>query len=288
MVARRADVTLWDPKFTNDNDSLWAQVQIFATLLQNSPDGKGLNPYLAESYEVSPDATQFTFKLHDNAKFCDGTPVTAEDVKFSFERAMQKDSAVSWQYPSNPKIEAVDPLTVKITLEKPNVAFPSYLTSVGTRILSKAYVEKNGDAAQSDKPLGSGAFCLAEWTKGEQVVLKPNPGYWEAGKPYLDEVRLKAVTDDNARVLQVQSGDVDIALDIPYNQVDALSQSPDLKGEHQHAVRNGGDRVEREHGAAVCGQKGAPGNEPRHRSPGDRQCRVVWQGRSGKIAVLWA
>ena len=104
VVARPADVVLWDPKFTNDNDSLWAQGQIFATLLQNSPDGKEVQPWLAESWEMSPDAKVFTFKLHDNAKFCDGTPITAADVKFSFERAMEPDSAISWQYPSSPKV----------------------------------------------------------------------------------------------------------------------------------------------------------------------------------------
>src|SRR5262245_49471527 len=60
VVNRPADVVLWDPKFTNDNDSLWAQQQIFATLLQNSPDGKELQPSLAESYEISPDAKVFT------------------------------------------------------------------------------------------------------------------------------------------------------------------------------------------------------------------------------------
>src|SRR4051795_864207 len=66
-VARQADANLWDPKFTNDNDSLWAQNQIYATLMQNSPDGKELLPWLAESYEFNADATEVTFKLHDNA-----------------------------------------------------------------------------------------------------------------------------------------------------------------------------------------------------------------------------
>src|SRR5688572_22829885 len=79
VVARAADVVLWDPKFTNDNDSLWAQGQIFTTLLQNSADGKELQPALAESYEFSEDSKEFTFKLK-TAAFCDGSPITAEDV----------------------------------------------------------------------------------------------------------------------------------------------------------------------------------------------------------------
>ncbi len=223
VVARPADVVLWDPKFTNDNDSLWAQGQIFATLLQNSPDGKEVQPWLAESWEMSPDAKVFTFKLHDNAKFCDGTPITAADVKFSFERAMEPDSAISWQYPSSPKVEALDDHTVKITLANSNVAFASYLTIWGTHILSKAYVETAGVEAQSTAPLGSGPFCLDSWEKGQQVVLKPNPGYWVEGQPYVDQVDMRVVQDDSARLLQLRSGDVDIALSIPLSQVAGLT-----------------------------------------------------------------
>ena len=229
VVARPADVVLWDPKFTNDNDSLWAQQQIFSTLLQNSPDGKELQPSLAESYDVSADAKTFTFNLHSNAKFCAGSPITSADVKFSFERALEKDSNVSWQYPGNPKIETPDDTTVKITLDTPNVSFPTFLTLWGTDILSKAYAEKVGVAALSEQPLGSGPFCLDSWDKGQQIVLKPNPGYWDPSKPYVDEVNMRVVQDDNARMLQIQSGEADIALTVPDSQADVLAKAPGVK-----------------------------------------------------------
>jgi peptide/nickel transport system substrate-binding protein len=228
-VARQADANLWDPKFTNDNDSLWAQNQIYATLMQNSPDGKELLPWLAESFEFNDDATEVTFKLHDNAKFCDDTPITAEDVKWSLDRGMEEDSAVSWQFFSSPTIEVIDDLTVKFTLDRPNVAFPNYHTLWGMSILSKKYAEANGVEALSDKPLGSGPFCLDSWSKGQEIVLKPNPGYWGDDGPYVDEVQLKVVQDDNARVLQVQTGEADIALNVPYAQVEALKSVPGVK-----------------------------------------------------------
>jgi peptide/nickel transport system substrate-binding protein len=228
-VARKADANLWDPKFTNDNDSLWAQMQIYATLMQNSPDGKELRPWLAESFEFNEDATEVTFKLHDNAQFCDGTPITAEDVKWSLDRGMEQDSAVSWQFFSSPTIEVIDPLTVKFTLDRPNVAFPNYLTLWGMSILSKKYADEVGIEALSDQPLGSGPFCLDRWEKGQLIVLKPNPGYWGDDAAKVDEVQLKVVQDDNARVLQLQSGEVDIALDIPYAQVEALASAPGVE-----------------------------------------------------------
>jgi peptide/nickel transport system substrate-binding protein len=228
-VARSADVNLWDPKYTNDNYSLWAEMQIFATLMQNSPDGLQLNPWLAESYEFNEEATEVTFKLHDNAQFCDGSPITAEDVRWSLERGREPDSNVSWQFFSNPVIEVVDDLTLKFTLDRPNVAFPHYLTLWGMSVLSKKHAETVGVEALSTQPLGSGPFCLDRWDKGQLVVLKPNPGYWGEDRPLVDEVHLRVVQDDNARVLQVQTGEVDIALDIPYAQVEALKGAPGVE-----------------------------------------------------------
>jgi peptide/nickel transport system substrate-binding protein len=222
IVARAADVVLWDPKFTNDNDSLWAQSQIYSNLLQNSPDGLELQPSLAESYEISPDAREFTFKLRANARFCDGTAITSEDVKFSFDRAIEPDSGVSWQFASGMEVAAIDPLTVKITLPEPNVAFASYLTLWGSSILSKAHAEAVGIEAMATTPLGSGAFCLESWEKGQKLVLTPNPGYWNPDQPYVDAVELRVVQDDNARVLQVRTGEVDIALTVPPSLAGAL------------------------------------------------------------------
>ena len=130
-VARPGDANLWDPKFTNDNHSLWAQNQIYATLMQNSPDGKELRPWLAESFEFNDDATEVTFKLHDNAKFCDGTPITADDVKWSLDRGMEEDSAVSWQFFSSPKIEVIDPTDRQVHARPPQRRLPQLSHAVG-------------------------------------------------------------------------------------------------------------------------------------------------------------
>src|SRR6476620_5870515 len=116
VIARSADITVWDPKYTNDTLTIQAQQQIYATLLQSTPDGKALQPSLAESYVVSEDGRAYTFKLRGNAKFCDGSPIIADDVKFSFDRAMEKDSRVPWQFPNKPAVDVVDANTVLITL----------------------------------------------------------------------------------------------------------------------------------------------------------------------------
>jgi hypothetical protein len=79
-----------------------------------------------------------------------------------------------------------------------------------------------GEEAMAENPLGSGPFCLESWTKGQEVVLTPNPGYWDPEQPYVDEVVLRVVQDDNARLLQVRTGEVHIALAIPFSLAGAL------------------------------------------------------------------
>ncbi len=226
VVARPADVNLWDPKFTNDNASLWAQHQVFANLIQNSADGRELNPSLAESWEMSEDATTYTFNLRRDAAFCNGAPITAADVKWSFDRVTEPDSNVTWQFPANPQVEVVDDYTVRITLDRPNVAFVSYLTLWGSHILSKDYAEEVGLEGMAAAPMGSGAFCLERWDKGQVAVLTPNPGYWDKERPYVDRVEMRVVQDDNARVLQLRSGEIDVALQIPASQAASLENAP--------------------------------------------------------------
>ena len=225
IVARAADISVWDPKFTNDTATIQAQHQIYANLMQNSSDGKQLRTSLAESWELSPDSRIYTFRLRANARFCDGTPITAEDVKFSIERAMQRDSRVTWQFPASPVVEAPDPLTIRITLDRANVAFASYLTLWGSSVLSKAYTERVGEQEMGQRPLGSGPFCLARWDRGRVAVLSRNPHYWDPERPYLDQVELRVIQDENAAVLQLRGGQIDIALSVPHNQFRSLGSA---------------------------------------------------------------
>ncbi len=229
-IAVYGDPGLWDPKFGSDNSALWAQQQIFATLLQTSPDGTEVLPWLAESYEVSPDLKTATFKLHEDAKFCDGTPITARDVKFSFDRALEPDSGVSWQFSKGTEVEVVDDHTVRVINGEPSVWFTQAMTLWGTDILSENYYKDMSDADIAAKPLGSGPFCLESWDKGSGYTLTRNPGYW--GRPaYVDRVEVKVVQDDTSRMLQLQGGEVDVALNIPTNQVAALQNVPGIKAE---------------------------------------------------------
>ncbi len=227
-VAVPGDPGLWDPKFGSDNNALWAQQQIFATLLQVTPDGKSVEPWLAESYDVSPDLKTATFHLRQNAKFCDGTSITANDVKFSFDRALEPDSGVSWQFSKGTTVEVVDDHTVQVINGEPSVWFVQAMTLWGTDILSQNYYQGLSKDDAAAKPLGSGPFCLSSWDKGAGYVLTPNAGYWGT-PPWVDQVNVRVVQDDNARVLQLESGEIDVALNVPTNQVSVIPNYPGVQ-----------------------------------------------------------
>ncbi len=139
---------------------------------------------------------------------------------------MEDDSNVSWQFPANPQVSVIDDHTVQIEIDRPNVAFVSYLTLWGSHILSRDYAEEVGPEGLAAAPMGSGAFCLERWDRGQVAVLTPNPGYWEPDMPYVDRVEMRVVQDDNARILQLRTGEVDVALQVPFSQASSLDGVP--------------------------------------------------------------
>lgn len=231
-AARAADANLWDPALIAENDSLWATIQTNGTLIVASEDGKGFEPFIAESWEASDDGKVFTFNLYPDAKFCDGTPITSQDVKFSLERAAGSEGA-SWMFPEGIEIDASDPQTVVITLENPSASFLSYVTLWGMQILSEAHATEVGDEALSSEPLGSGPFCLGSWERGSEITLTRNEHFWlkdDQGNrlPYLDEIKWRIIKDDGARAVALESGEVDAITAVSPSQVTQLESNPDI------------------------------------------------------------
>lgn len=224
--ARAADIFTFDPYNTQDDRSIFTELQIYERLVRLSADGKGVDPELATSWTVAPDGLTATFTLRDGVKFSDGTPLTADDVVFSLTRAI--DQKGSWGFLFSPikDVVKVDDHTVKLDMTQAFAPLLPALSTFAASIYSKANFQKQGDAA-GDHPLGTGAFMLDKWDKGSQLVLVKNPDYWQAGKPYLDKLVFTVVADDNARVLQLQSGAVDVIDFVPPNQVAPLKANGD-------------------------------------------------------------
>jgi len=187
---------------------------VFDCLLQRDPDTLELLPGVAETWEESEDHLTYTFHLREGVVFSDGEPLTAEDVKFTFDKI--KDPTVDAMHMQNyfqyaESCEVVDPRTVRFTCSQPY--FQHLLTlGYGIDIMPK-HIYGVGDFNAHDRtPVGSGPYVLEEWDTGNQLVLTRNERYWGGaiGKTvYLDKKVYKIITDDNAAFLALERGDLD-------------------------------------------------------------------------------
>lgn len=227
-IGRREDGTTFDPIATAQNVDFWVFANVFDVLVRVDKAGANLVPGLAERWEVSPDALTYTFHLRD-AKFSDGSPVTSEDVAYSLTRI--RDSELSlWSdsYKIIADMQTPDPKTLVITLSGPSAPFLSTLAMPGASIVSKAAMESMGEEAFAEKPVGSGAFMVEEWRRGDRVILKKNPEYFDAANVSLDGVEWISIPDDNTRMLAVQAGELDSAIFVPFSRVAELQKDPAL------------------------------------------------------------
>jgi peptide/nickel transport system substrate-binding protein len=227
--ARAFEPITFDPlKTEGDNGSLWDMVQIYDQLVEYQPGTLDVKPGLATAWKISKDGLRYTFTLRD-AKFSDGSPVTASDVKFSIDRFGDPkiDAAfagfLAAQYKST---QVVDAHTIVVNLKHPDAGFLAALAVPVASITPKAVVQAEGEKGFGNKPIGSGPFKLASWVRGRFVKLVRNPHYWRAGRPFLDSVTLNYVPNDNTRMLQLRSGQTDVAEAVPYTQAADLSSQP--------------------------------------------------------------
>ena len=186
--------------------------------------GRQLKPMLATEWHFSPDSKQVTFTLRDGVKFHDGNPVDAAAVKASLDRARTlPDSTVKGQLSMIENVEVVDPRTVRITANRPASDLPYILSNPAGAIISPAGI----DRPDLDRnPAGSGPYRLVELRLGDRAIYERFEGYWnpEAQKPA--RIELIGITDDNARLSALRSGQVDAILSKvgQYKEVSRLGQ----------------------------------------------------------------
>jgi peptide/nickel transport system substrate-binding protein len=199
--------------------------QIFDNLVDIQSGVSGVVPDLAESWDTSTDGLSYTFHLRP-AKFSNGDPVTAEDVKFSLDEAADPnvDGGYAFLYPIK-DVVIVDQTTVRVDLKNADLSFIDDLAIGGAMILPEKIVQSLGQDKFGESPIGSGPFMLKSWTRGQSVELVRNPYYWKTGQPYLDGVTFVYVVDDNARALQVESGQADVADPVTVAQIGSLKST---------------------------------------------------------------
>jgi peptide/nickel transport system substrate-binding protein len=218
-----AEVLTLDPIKTVYGSDIITQGMMFARLRRADAQNKVLSPALAESWTISDDGKTYTFQLAD-AKFSDGSPITAEDVAFSYNRMRwQKDSAYAAPFQPFDKAEASGSKTVVMHLKDRFTPFLTLVQIWNTGIVPKAAVQSMGDDKFAQNPVSSGPFRIKEWKKGDRLILEKNPYYYRPGMPYLDGIEFIYVSDDNTRVQMLQGGEIDACANVPFPLMSGLA-----------------------------------------------------------------
>jgi peptide/nickel transport system substrate-binding protein len=189
--------------------------------------GKAEAPCLAESWSASKDGLAYEFAIRKNANFHNGEPVTAEDVKFSFERyrgtnhELMKDNLAS--------IETPDPQHVRFKLKKPWPDFLNFYSNASGAgwIVPKKYVEKVGEEGFKQAPIGAGPYKFVSFNPGVELVLEAFDDYWRK-PPNVKRLVMKVIPDEATRLAALTRGEVDIAYSIRGELAEELQKTPGL------------------------------------------------------------
>jgi len=225
VVTYKDDVSTLDPAIGYDWQN-WSMIKsIFSGLMDYRPGTTELEPDLAESYEISADGLSYVFKLRKGVKFHNGRELTASDIKYSIERAVDPetqspgqgffasiegfDAAAAGNAKGLSGIAVVDPYTVRFKLSRPDATFLHVLAINFSFAVPKEAVEKYGQDFGKN-PVGSGAFRMTEWTLGQRVVFERNADYYRAGLPRLDKIVFEVGQEPVVALLRLKRGEVDI------------------------------------------------------------------------------
>ncbi|MGV1754079.1 peptide ABC transporter substrate-binding protein [Agrobacterium sp. CG674] len=205
-------------------------------------DGK-IIPGAAESWTLSDDGTVYTFKLRENAKWSDGTPVTAEDFVFSYQRVEDPKTAAKYAnilYPiknaekinkgeAKPEelgVKAVDAKTLEITLERATPFLLELLAHQTALPVSKASVEKNGaDFVKPGTMVSNGAYTLQAHVPNDSLTVVKNANHWDAANTKIDKVIFYPIDDQAASVRRFEAKEMDLAYNFSADQLDRLRKS---------------------------------------------------------------
>ena len=192
-------------------------------------DKAELVPALAESVAIAPDGLTYTFKLRKGVKFHDGSAMTADDVKFSLERAINpatKNPALAY-IKTIEKVDIVNPDTVALQLKEKDAIFLKKLAFAGW-IVPKNYLQSVGEDGFAKKPVGTGPFKFVSRSINEQIEMEANESHW-GWVPKIKTLVLRTVPEDAVRLALLQTGEADVVTEMPPPLIDRISSIKGVK-----------------------------------------------------------
>ncbi len=221
MVVGMADVAgSFNPYSTAYGDNTLCQLQVYDALVIKNENSE-IAPHIAESWEISDDNLVYTFKLRDDVTFSDGSSLTAEDAAYNILFAKEQPIS-TWAMGNVADAVAVDDYTLEVTLSTVDMSFFEKLAWL--LIIPKAAHEADpeGFGMTTEATMGSGAYIVEEWVPGESAKLTANPNYF-LGEANIMDLDLKSISDANAAVISLQTGELDIYIkDIPSISIPTL------------------------------------------------------------------
>ncbi|HEY97519.1 MAG TPA: ABC transporter substrate-binding protein [Dehalococcoidia bacterium] len=184
-------------------------------------------PVLAESVEVASDGLSVVFKLRQGVKFHDGTDFNAEAVKINLETVIAAEVPGSTPLKSIESFDIIDDHTLKINLKNFDATFLMSLAQSGVGVMiSPAALTKETtpENAGKDHLVGTGPFLFDSWALDQYIIMKKNPNYWQEGRPYLDEIEIRNITDYTISIMAFKAGEVDMVESIDPAQYNELKE----------------------------------------------------------------
>lgn len=233
LIGQVAEPQSLDPQVATAANDSRILVNVYDGLVRNGEGKLDIEPALATRWTISPDGLTYRFYLREGVKFQDGTPFNADAVKFTFDRMLDDKNPwhdtgpfpLSFFFSSIKNIETPDQNTLVFTLKEPFSPFLSNLATPTGLIVSPAAVKKYGKEF-GRHPVGTGAFRFAEWKANQRVVVTANSDYWD-GKPAVQNVVFRPITDGNTRVAEMLSGGIDAMVEVPPDTVKLFKEKSD-------------------------------------------------------------
>ncbi len=237
IYATDREPTCLDPHVAGDMPQVFLAQQVLDSLVSMDAEGH-IGPWLAKSWEISPDGLTYTFHLRDDVRFTDGTPFNAAAVKANLDHMANpktQSSTAGGYIRQYQRTDVLDNSTAQVHLATPYAAFLEVLAQGFLGIESPQALLRSRDV-NCESPVGTGPFKVVRWDRQSQVVLERNPHYNSApptarhqGPAYLERIVWKFIQEPSVRFASLQAGEVDVIEALPPESHEAARRNPDLQ-----------------------------------------------------------
>jgi peptide/nickel transport system substrate-binding protein len=216
-----------DGNLTAERNAHNAAAGLYDSLVWIDDDGE-IVPALAESWVISDDGLEYIFNLRQDVTFHNGEQFNADAVVYSWEYYRNPELAWNERWRLADNVEKVDDFTIKITTDEPK---PMLLRTIAIdwSIVPPLYQQEVGEIEFGNNPVGTGPFEFVEWIKGDRIVLRANPNYWDEGYPKVETLIFRPIPESSTRVAAITTGEVDIVGRLSADEAESLRGVPGVE-----------------------------------------------------------